>query len=257
MSSPSQIEQACTSFSPALSSIADPTSPPRVLTAQPPDLPDQAVAAIEALFDAMRPASPLESLVLERLKQLTLRIAKSAHAEPSGPGDPAWHRYESQADRSFRATLSLYIRLQVASNRLSRSAPRSLPPDSPPSDLLPPRSADARDSQPSSPPPPTSPAELPCPPDWRDRLVIDPKIAPEWPVVRGTNLWADHVAAMLEDGWSPQEILHHYPILTLDDIATCRYADSLKLCGPWPNGIAPEPRQPSLPERPRTLADPP
>jgi uncharacterized protein (DUF433 family) len=225
-----------------------------VLQAQPPDLAPDSAAPILALFGTIDPSDPAESIVLARLRQLMLRLEKSALAEPVGPGDPAWHRYESQVDRSFRAVLSLWIRIRAAAARQQRAAvrPRRAATPKPSEPPTPPAPADLPESVPDSARPSTAvpSSTLSCPTDWLDRLVLDPAVNPSWPVVRGTTVWADHVASMLEDGWEPAEILQRYPSLALEDVAACRQADSLGLCGPWPDGKPPQARSANSSETP-------
>ncbi|MBX6311752.1 MAG: DUF433 domain-containing protein [Isosphaeraceae bacterium] len=54
----------------------------------------------------------------------------------------------------------------------------------------------------------------------------------QWPVVKGTTITAEHVMALLEEGYSEQTILSHYTELRPADIAACRACDAAGLCGP-------------------------
>jgi uncharacterized protein (DUF433 family) len=56
---------------------------------------------------------------------------------------------------------------------------------------------------------------------WTHRLVFDPSVSDESPVVRGTNLTANTVISRIVDGWTWSEILHHHPELTEADIRAC------------------------------------
>jgi uncharacterized protein (DUF433 family) len=57
--------------------------------------------------------------------------------------------------------------------------------------------------------------------DWRDRIVIDPKVLVGKPVVKGTRLAVEFVIELLAQGWTEAEILRNYPGLTREDIQAC------------------------------------
>lgn len=65
-----------------------------------------------------------------------------------------------------------------------------------------------------------SPAgEIPEP--WQDRLVFDPNISEDSPVVRGTWVTAKHIVSLIVDGWTWSDILRTHPELVQDDIRSC------------------------------------
>ena len=64
--------------------------------------------------------------------------------------------------------------------------------------------------------------------DWRERVVVDPKILVGKPVVKGTRLAVEFVVDRLAQGWPEEEILRNYPHLTREDIKAClRYASAV------------------------------
>jgi uncharacterized protein (DUF433 family) len=64
--------------------------------------------------------------------------------------------------------------------------------------------------------------------DWRDRIIIDPKILAGKPVVKGTRLAVEFLVDLLAQGWSEADILRNYPGVTREDILAClAYAGEL------------------------------
>jgi uncharacterized protein (DUF433 family) len=57
--------------------------------------------------------------------------------------------------------------------------------------------------------------------DWRERIVLDPKVLTGKPVIKGTRLAVEFVVKLLADGWSEEEILRNYPGLTREDMKAC------------------------------------
>jgi len=54
-----------------------------------------------------------------------------------------------------------------------------------------------------------------------DKIVVNPKIMAEKPVIRGTRLTVDHILNLLAHGSSFDEILDEYTGLKHDDIQAC------------------------------------
>jgi uncharacterized protein (DUF433 family) len=64
--------------------------------------------------------------------------------------------------------------------------------------------------------------------EWKERIIIDPKILAGKPVVKGTRLAVEFIVDLLAQGWSEDDILRNYPGLTRDDIKAClRYASAI------------------------------
>jgi len=67
-----------------------------------------------------------------------------------------------------------------------------------------------------------------------ERIVVDPKVCGGKPCIRGTRV---HVAIILDglaEGLTPEQIVDHYPQLTLDDIyAALAYAAELSQENIW------------------------
>ncbi len=57
--------------------------------------------------------------------------------------------------------------------------------------------------------------------NWRDHIILDPKILSGKPVVKGTRLAVEFLVGLLAQGWSEAEILRNYPGLTRDNVLAC------------------------------------
>ena len=64
--------------------------------------------------------------------------------------------------------------------------------------------------------------------DWKERIVIDPKILVGKPVIKGTRLAVEFIVELLAQGWAESEILRNYPGISHEDItAYLIYATNL------------------------------
>lgn len=54
--------------------------------------------------------------------------------------------------------------------------------------------------------------------DWTERIIIDPNILVGKPVIKGTRLAVEFIVDLMAQGWSEQEILRNYPVLTDADL---------------------------------------
>lgn len=57
--------------------------------------------------------------------------------------------------------------------------------------------------------------------DWRERIVVDPKVLAGKPVIKGTRLSVEFVLSLLAEGWTEQPLLANYPRLSDADIRAC------------------------------------
>jgi uncharacterized protein (DUF433 family) len=57
--------------------------------------------------------------------------------------------------------------------------------------------------------------------DWRERIVLNPKILVGKPIVKGTRLSVEHIVSLLAQGWTEKEVLEAYPHLKHEDILAC------------------------------------
>jgi uncharacterized protein (DUF433 family) len=57
--------------------------------------------------------------------------------------------------------------------------------------------------------------------DWRERVVVDPRILPGKPIVKGTRISVELVIDLLSAGWSHAQILDSYPTLREDHLRAC------------------------------------
>ena len=61
--------------------------------------------------------------------------------------------------------------------------------------------------------------------NWKDRIVVDPKVLVGKPIIKGTRIAVEFIVELAAEGWTHQQILENYPQLTLDDIqAAFHYA---------------------------------
>jgi len=64
--------------------------------------------------------------------------------------------------------------------------------------------------------------------DWRERIVVDPKILVGKPVIKGTRISVEFVVDLLARGWTVEQVLKEYDHLTREDIQAClAYASEL------------------------------
>jgi len=66
------------------------------------------------------------------------------------------------------------------------------------------------------------------PEDWRERIVIDPKIMAGKPVIRGSRVPVDAIVRRIAEGMGIKDVLEDYPNLSEEDVkAALRYAASI------------------------------
>jgi uncharacterized protein (DUF433 family) len=66
------------------------------------------------------------------------------------------------------------------------------------------------------------------PEDWRERIVIDPKIMAGKPVIRGSRVPVDAIVRRIAEGMGIRDVLEDYPNLSEEDVkAALRYAASI------------------------------
>lgn len=53
---------------------------------------------------------------------------------------------------------------------------------------------------------------------WIERIHSDPEILVGKPVVKGTRLSVDFILSLFAAGWTEQQVLENYPVLTLEDL---------------------------------------
>ncbi len=69
---------------------------------------------------------------------------------------------------------------------------------------------------------------------FRDRVVMDPRICGGKPCIRGTRIPVAIILASLAEGMSAEEIIEHYPHISPEDIrAALAYAAELSQEGVW------------------------
>jgi len=67
-----------------------------------------------------------------------------------------------------------------------------------------------------------------------NRISVDPKVCAGKPCIRGTRIYISIILDGLAEGLTPEEVIDHYPGLTLDDIrAALAYAAELARENVW------------------------
>ena len=64
--------------------------------------------------------------------------------------------------------------------------------------------------------------------DWKSRITRDPDILFGKPAIRGTRIAVELILSFLANGWTEEDLLESYPIITKEDIKAClAYAAAL------------------------------
>ena len=70
--------------------------------------------------------------------------------------------------------------------------------------------------------------------DLLARVAIDPEVCAGKPCIRGTRIYITIILDALAEGLTPEEIIDHYPSLTVEDIrAAVAYAAELARENVW------------------------
>jgi uncharacterized protein (DUF433 family) len=64
---------------------------------------------------------------------------------------------------------------------------------------------------------------------WLARIVLDPAVQRGQPVIKGTQIPAEDVVRLLDEGRTEEEVRKTYPVLTQEDIAAVRQYGSIPL----------------------------
>ena len=51
---------------------------------------------------------------------------------------------------------------------------------------------------------------------WREHIITDSQVLVGKPIVKGTRLSVDFILGLLGEGWSEDQVLENYPMLTRD-----------------------------------------
>lgn len=54
--------------------------------------------------------------------------------------------------------------------------------------------------------------------DWREFIHSDPEVLLGKPVVKGTRLSVEFILGLFAEGWTEQQVLENYPIVTKESI---------------------------------------
>ena len=57
--------------------------------------------------------------------------------------------------------------------------------------------------------------------DWRERIVVDPRILVGKPVIKGTRISVELIIDLLARGYSKEQIREQYDHITTEDIQAC------------------------------------
>ena len=70
--------------------------------------------------------------------------------------------------------------------------------------------------------------------DLLARITVDPKVCTGKPCIRGTRIYISIILDALAEGLTPEEIIDHYPSLSVDDVrAAVAYAAELARENVW------------------------
>lgn len=70
--------------------------------------------------------------------------------------------------------------------------------------------------------------------DLLQRVTVDPRVCAGKPCIRGTRIYIAIILDALAEGLTPEEIIDHYPHLTVEDIrAALAYAAELSRENIW------------------------
>ena len=188
------------------------------------------------------PDDLLGILIADQLVLAARRLRKAARLEPDDEiPDAAWCRFQSLAERGFRASLTALQRHQSPLTA-TKTARKTDEPDT---------------EGPSPKPAPAAPARVESPEqiaearlNWRDRIALVRSVSETWPVIVRTGREVEDVAAWLTDGRTEEELLAFFPELSRLDIAACRGCDAEGLCGPFDPDSPDPPGLPVLDELP-------
>ena len=137
----------------------------------------------DSLRSALAPADPLEEVVAERAIASAWRLDRAMIASK-----------DAEAERAER---SLFRSIRILAH-LRRQPARGV------------NAMEARDADRSE-----------TTAQWRDRLLFDPWVSEDSPVVRGTWITAAQVVSLIVEGWSWRDVLRAHPELTEDDVRSC------------------------------------
>jgi uncharacterized protein (DUF433 family) len=57
--------------------------------------------------------------------------------------------------------------------------------------------------------------------DWREHIVVDPRVLVGKPVIKGTRIAVELVIDLMARGYSKEQILDQYDHVTVEDIQAC------------------------------------
>ena len=64
--------------------------------------------------------------------------------------------------------------------------------------------------------------------EWQGRIEVNPSVLIGKPVVKGTRVAVELIMGLLAEGWTTEQILQQYPVLSEPDIRAClAYATTL------------------------------
>ncbi|WP_169973091.1 DUF433 domain-containing protein [Tautonia rosea] len=197
-----------------------------------------------SLLASVDPEDAQERLLVELLILAAQRLRRASLAESEAEiPDLSWCRFQTLADRNFRAALK-----DLRQHRDHKSAPVASPATRNRKGSRTSSQAGEANPLPELPPPPpeSTPEEIAdAYANWRIHIALVRSMSEEWPVILRLRREVEDVAAWLADGKTEEELMTWYPGLTRADIAACRACDAEGLCGPFDPADGPYP--PGLP----------
>ncbi len=169
-----------------------------------------------------KPEGPIEEALIDRIIRTAWRLRLADPKSDSPPTDRDSLRILTEAERAWTRVLTDWARY--------RKSCKSVKTPSRPADKPAPKS---NDPQPEPSPDPYTPPSTPV--SWPQHVAIDPSVSQDYPIVKGTNLFVDLVASMLQEGLTPEEIHRDFPSLNGTQIEAARLCDVAGFAGPWPS----------------------
>lgn len=184
-------------------------------------------AARAELHRQLAPVGILHLLIVDQLALAAERLRRAAEWEERvAPGDPAWSRYQAQAERSFWKAIAELRRLDKAEKPGTVARPTAA--------IAPTLTVHVEEPEAEAVvvvEPPVD--EVGEPGDWRSRIDRGPSGVFRWPVLKGTSVKVDDVMSLIEDGWAEEEVFSRYPSVSRAGLRACRECDAEGLAGPF------------------------
>jgi uncharacterized protein (DUF433 family) len=191
------------------------------------------------LIDELQPSTALENMLVAHIAATFGRYHRiSQQADAYDASDLAWSRALTNAERSWHRAMGewqRHRRTTIAEQRLVLAQQKA--------EIALQKAEVARqkaaEEEATNAPfvMPVDDTDPDAPIDWREYIAIDPAIDPEYPVIKGTKIEAELVAACLAENYPLDAIFEFNRGLTYQQIRAILACEAEHMCGPWPNGV--------------------